>query len=545
MKKIKLALLTLWVSVATVLTPAHAEDEQVDVLLIGGGIMSATLGTYLQELEPNWSMAMIERLDGVAQESSNGWNNAGTGHSALMELNYTPEMPDGSINVDKAIKVNEAFQISRQFWAYQVNNGVMHDPESFIRSVNHMSFVWGDKNVNFLRKRYAELQKHSLFQSMDYSEDPAQIAEWAPLLIEGRDPNQLVAATHSVIGTDVNFGEITRQLVQNLTTKDNFDLQLSSEVRGLKQNADKSWTVTIADLANGEKERTVDAKFVFIGAGGASLPLLQASGIPEGDVYGGFPVGGQFLVTDNPEVVKQHVNKAYGQAEVGAPPMSVPHLDARRIDGKEVLLFGPFATFSTKFLKNGSLWDLLGATTTDNVVPMMQVGLDNFNLVQYLIEQVMLTDEDRFAELKKYYPTAKQEDWKLITAGQRVQIIKKDPEKGGRLQFGTEVVSSADSSLAALLGASPGASTAAPIMLNVLEEVFADKVAGEWNAKLKEIIPSYGTKLNGNVAATHQELTYTSQSLKLHLPQAPQTNAPAGDESVTMPKQDDIANIEL
>lgn len=545
MKKIKLALLTVWVSVATVLTPAHAEDEQVDVLLIGGGIMSATLGTYLQELEPNWSMAMIERLDGVAQESSNGWNNAGTGHSALMELNYTPEMPDGSINVDKAIKVNEAFQISRQFWAYQVNNGVMHDPESFIRSVNHMSFVWGDKNVNFLRKRYAELQKHSLFQSMDYSEDPAQIAEWAPLLIEGRDPNQLVAATHSVIGTDVNFGEITRQLVQNLTTKDNFDLQLSSEVRGLKQNADKSWTVTIADLANGEKERTVDAKFVFIGAGGASLPLLQASGIPEGDVYGGFPVGGQFLVTDNPEVVKQHVNKAYGQAEVGAPPMSVPHLDARRIDGKEVLLFGPFATFSTKFLKNGSLWDLLGATTTDNVVPMMQVGLDNFNLVQYLIEQVMLTDEDRFAELKKYYPTAKQEDWKLITAGQRVQIIKKDPEKGGRLQFGTEVVSSADSSLAALLGASPGASTAAPIMLNVLEEVFADKVAGDWNAKLKEIIPSYGTNLNGNVAATHQELTYTSQSLKLHLPQAPQTSAPAGDESVTMPEQDDIANIEL
>jgi len=545
MKKIKLALLTVWVSVATVLTPAHAEDEQVDVLLIGGGIMSATLGTYLQELEPNWSMAMIERLDGVAQESSNGWNNAGTGHSALMELNYTPEMPDGSINVDKAIKVNEAFQISRQFWAYQVNNGVMHDPESFIRSVNHMSFVWGDKNVNFLRKRYAELQKHSLFQSMDYSEDPAQIAEWAPLLIEGRDPNQLVAATHSVIGTDVNFGEITRQLVQNLTTKDNFDLQLSSEGRGLKQNADKSWTVTIADLANGEKERTVDAKFVFIGAGGASLPLLQASGIPEGDVYGGFPVGGQFLVTDNPEVVKQHVNKAYGQAEVGAPPMSVPHLDARRIDGKEVLLFGPFATFSTKFLKNGSLWDLLGATTTDNVVPMMQVGLDNFNLVQYLIEQVMLTDEDRFSELQKYYPTAKQEDWKLITAGQRVQIIKKDPEKGGRLQFGTEVVSSADSSLAALLGASPGASTAAPIMLNVLEEVFADKVAGEWNAKLKKIIPSYGTKLNGNVEATHQELTYTSQSLKLHLPQAPQTNAPAGDESVTMPKQDDIANIEL
>lgn len=545
MSKIKLALLTVVVSVANVLTPAQAKDEQVDVLLIGGGIMSATLGTYLQELEPNWSMTMVERLDGVAQESSNGWNNAGTGHSALMELNYTPEMPDGSINVDKAIKVNEAFQISRQFWAYQVNNDVMHDPESFIRTVNHMSFVWGDKNVNFLRKRYAELQKHTLFQSMDYSEDPAQIAEWAPLLIEGRDPNQPVAATHSVLGTDVNYGEITRQLVSNLTTKDNFELQLNSEVRALKQNADKSWTVTIADLANGEKEHTIDAKFVFIGAGGAALPLLQASGIPEGDAYGGFPVGGQFLITENPEVVAQHVNKAYGQAEVGAPPMSVPHLDARRIDGKEVLLFGPFATFSTKFLKNGSLWDLLGATTTDNVVPMMEVGLDNFNLVQYLIQQVMLTDDDRFAELQKYYPRAKKEDWRLWTAGQRVQIIKNDPEKGGRLQFGTEVVSSADSSLAALLGASPGASTAAPIMLNVMEKVFADKVAGEWNAKLKEIIPSYGTKLNGNVEATHQELTYTSEILKLHPPQKPKTEAPAGDESITMPEKEDVANIEL
>lgn len=545
MKKVKLTLLTALVSAAAVLNPAQADEQQVDVLLIGGGIMSATLGTYLQELEPGWSMTMVERLDGVAQESSNGWNNAGTGHSALMELNYTPEMPDGSINVEKAVKVNEAFQISRQFWSYQVNNNVMHDPESFIRTVNHMSFVWGNKNVNFLRKRYAELQKNTLFQSMDYSEDPKQIAEWAPLLMDGRDPNQLVAATHSVIGTDVNYGEITRQLVANLKTKANFDLQLQTEVRDLHQNADKSWTITVADLANDEEEHTINAKFVFIGAGGASLPLLQASGIPEGDAYGGFPVGGQFLITENPEVVKQHVNKAYGQAEVGAPPMSVPHLDARRIDGKEVLLFGPFATFSTKFLKNGSMWDLLGSTTTDNIIPMMNVGLDNFNLVQYLIQQVMLDDDDRFAELQKYYPKAKKADWKLWTAGQRVQIIKNDPEKGGRLQFGTEVVAAKDSTLAALLGASPGASTAAPIMLGVMEKVFGDKVAGEWNAKLKEIIPSYGTKLNGNVAATERELTYTSETLHLQLPQAPKTAAPAGDEAVTMPKKEDVANIEL
>ncbi|WP_136482325.1 MULTISPECIES: malate dehydrogenase (quinone) [unclassified Vibrio] len=543
----KLVMMLFAVASMTSFPSAYADDNDspVDVLLIGGGIMSATLGTYLQELEPEWNMTMVERLDNVAQESSNGWNNAGTGHSALMELNYTPQMQDGSVDVTKAVKVNEDFQISRQFWAYQVEQQVMHNPASFIRSVNHMSFVWGDTNVNFLRARYAELQKNTLFQSMDYSEDPAQIKAWAPLVMEGRDPNQKVAATRSVLGTDVNYGEITRQLVRSLQSQPNFDLQLQTEVRGLKQNTDGSWTVTVADLANGEQEKQIHAKFVFIGAGGASLPLLQASGIPEADNYGGFPVGGQFLITENQQVVQQHLAKVYGQAEVGAPPMSVPHLDARRIDGKEVILFGPFATFSTKFLKNGSLWDLMSSTTADNLMPMVHVGLDNFNLVTYLIGQVLQDDEDRFAELQKYYPNAKKEDWKLWTAGQRVQIIKKDQEKGGRLQFGTEVVASQDKTLAALLGASPGASTAAPIMLNVLKSVFSERVDGVWNDKLKQIIPSFGQHLNGNVEATLNELNYTSKVLGLHKPQQAQGDAPAPDADAAIPEKAPMADIEL
>lgn len=543
----KLVMMLFAVASMTSFPSAYADDNDspVDVLLIGGGIMSATLGTYLQELEPEWNMTMVERLDNVAQESSNGWNNAGTGHSALMELNYTPQMQDGSVDVTKAIKVNEDFQISRQFWAYQVEQQVMHNPASFIRSVNHMSFVWGDTNVNFLRARYAELQKNTLFQSMDYSEDPEQIKAWAPLVMEGRDPNQKVAATRSVLGTDVNYGEITRQLVSSLQSQPNFDLQLQTEVRGLKQNTDGSWTVTVADLANGKQEKQIHAKFVFIGAGGASLPLLQASGIPEADNYGGFPVGGQFLITENQEVVQKHLAKVYGQAEVGAPPMSVPHLDARRIDGKEVILFGPFATFSTKFLKNGSLWDLMSSTTADNLMPMVHVGLDNFNLVTYLIGQVLQDDEDRFAELQKYYPNAKKADWKLWTAGQRVQIIKKDQEKGGRLQFGTEVVASQDKTLAALLGASPGASTAAPIMLNVLKSVFSERVDGVWNDKLKQIIPSFGQHLNGDVEATLNELNYTSKVLGLHKPQQAQGDAPAPDADAVIPEKAPIADIEL
>ncbi|EPN1626073.1 malate dehydrogenase (quinone) [Cronobacter turicensis] len=499
---------------------AYAENttEKTDVLLIGGGIMSASLGTVLQEIQPDWKQLMVEKLDGVALESSNGWNNAGTGHSANMELNYTPEREDGSIDVTKALEINEAFMISRQFWSSQVKRGVLNDPHSFINSTPHMSFVWGDKNVEYLTKRYQALQQTTLFQGMQFSTDQQQIKKWAPLIIEGRDPKQKVAATWTPVGTDVNYGEITRQLVGSLKKTSNFKLETSSEVTDFKRNADNSWHVTITDVNSG-KEHAVDAKYVFIGAGGGALKLLQKTGIPEADNYAGFPVGGSFLVSENPEIARQHGEKVYGQASVGAPPMSVPHLDARFLDGKRVVLFGPFATFSTKFLKNGSFFDLLSTTTTSNFMPMTDVGLDNFDLVKYLIGQVMLSDEDRFEALKEYYPTARKEDWKLIQAGQRVQIIKKDPEKGGVLKLGTEIVTDQQKTLAALLGASPGGSTAAPISINVIKQLFPEQYKSEaWQSKLREIVPSYGQKLNGNVALTQQVWDETASTLQLTKP---------------------------
>lgn len=551
MKKVTAMLFSMAVGLNAVSMAAKAkatEEQETDVLLIGGGIMSATLGTYLQELEPDWSMTMVERLDGVAQESSNGWNNAGTGHSALMELNYTPKKADGSISTEKAVEINEAFQISRQFWAHQVNSGVMHDPHTFITTVPHMSFVWGDENVNFLRARYAALQQSTLFRGMRYSEDHAQIKEWAPLVMEGRDPKQKVAATRTEMGTDVNYGEITRQLIASLQKKPNFALELSTEVRGFQRNDDNTWTVTVADLKNGEAEHTIKAKFVFIGAGGAALKLLQETGIPEAKEYAGFPVGGQFLVAENPDVVNRHLAKVYGQASVGAPPMSVPHIDTRILDGKRVVLFGPFATFSTKFLKNGSLWDLLSSTTPSNFMPMVNVGMDNFDLVKYLISQVMLSDDDRFDALKEYYPQAKKADWRLWQAGQHVQIIKRDEDKGGVLRLGTEVVSDKEGTVAALLGASPGASTAAPIMLHLMEMVFKDKVnTPQWQAKLKTIIPSYGTKLNGNVEATQQELQYTSDVLGLRYdkPQTVDTPPKAQLKPQAQPARKEVADIAL
>ncbi|NVZ21705.1 malate dehydrogenase (quinone) [Pseudomonas costantinii] len=529
-KKLNTALLGLALSMG--ITSVHAEEaKKVDVLLIGGGIMSATLGVWLNELQPDWTMEMVERLDGVAEESSNGWNNAGTGHSALAELNYTPEDKNGNVEIPKAVEINEAFQISRQFWSWQVQQGVLKNPRSFINSTPHMSFVWGDDNIKFLKKRYEALQASPLFAGMQYSEDPAQIAKWVPLMMEGRDPKQKVAATWTPIGTDVNFGEITRQFVAHLQTTPNFDLKLSSEVQDITRNADGSWRVSYKNLKDGTKTET-DAKFVFIGAGGGALHLLQKSGIPEAKDYAAFPVGGSFLVTDNAAIAEQHLAKAYGKASVGAPPMSVPHLDTRVLDGKRVILFGPFATFSTKFLKEGSYLDLLTSTTTHNIWPMTRVGVREYPLVEYLAGQLMLSDDDRYNALKEYFPNAKKEDWRLWQAGQRVQIIKRDDELGGVLKLGTEVVSSADNSIAGLLGASPGASTAAPIMLTVLQKIFKDKVATpEWQAKLHQIVPSYGTKLNDSPEAVAKEWAYTAGVLQLTPPPAIPQLAPKATEA--------------
>lgn len=529
---------TLSLAALLVSSALHAETspEKTDVLLIGGGIMSASMGTMLEELQPGWKQIMVEKLDGVALESSNGWNNAGTGHSANMELNYTPERKDGSIDVTKALEINEAFMVSRQFWSSQVKEGVMHDPRSFINSTPHMSFVWGD-NVDFLTKRYAALQKTALFQGMKFSTDHKQIEQWAPLVMEGRDPQQKVAATWTPVGTDVNYGEITRQLIGSLKKNDNFRLETSSEVTDFKRNGDNSWHVTIKDAKNGN-ERAVDAKYVFIGAGGGALKLLQKTGIPEAENYAGFPVGGSFLVTENKAIADRHLAKVYGQASTGAPPMSVPHLDTRYLDGKRVVLFGPFATFSTKFLKNGSLFDLLSTTTTHNIVPMTDVGMDNFDLVKYLVGQVMLTEEDRFEALKEYYPDAKKEDWKLIQAGQRVQIIKKDADKGGVLKLGTEIVTDQQKTVAALLGASPGASTAAPIALSVMQKLFPEEFkSAEWQAKIHKMIPGYGQKLNDNVPMLQQVWNDTAATLQLTTPPVINMDGKVAEAPAAQPEQ--------
>ncbi len=473
---------------------AQNEYETVDAVLVGAGIMSATLGVLLKELDPSFKLEVVELMTSGAIESSNPWNNAGTGHAGLCELNYTPEGADGSIDINKSVLINTQFEESKQFWAYLIEKGTFKSPASFITSVPHLSFVRGHEGIAYLKKRFKALTAHHAFAAMEYSEDRTTLAEWMPLMMPGRDANEPIAATRVLAGTDVNFGTLTKQLLNYLGNKADARITCSQKVTGLKRN-EQGWRVSIKNQETGA-HREIQTRFVFLGAGGGALPLLQMSGIPEGKGFGGFPVSGQWLRCDNPEVVKQHQAKVYSQAAVGSPPMSVPHLDTRVVDGKKSLLFGPYAGFSTKFLRHGSFLDLPLSVRPNNIGPMLAVARDNFDLTRYLIKEVLQSEEQRLETLRGFYPEAKAEDWRLEMAGQRVQIIKKDAKHGGILQFGTELVAAQDGSIAALLGASPGASVTVSIMLDLIRRCFPEQSrSAQWTSKLNEIFPATGEVL--------------------------------------------------
>jgi malate dehydrogenase (quinone) len=495
--------------VSTDLAPA----TDPDVVLVGGGVMSATLASLLGVVAPDWSVTVFESGPAVAGESSGPWNNAGTGHAALCELNYTPAAADGSVDVTKAVTINEQFQVSRQFWSHLVRAGLTGSPKDFITPVPHVSFVTGEAGRAYMRTRHRAMSAQPVFEGLEYTDAAAVLAEWLPLVMAGRPADQVVAATRSAAGTDVDFGSLTR-LLFDAAEERGVHVHVNQRVTDLERREDGRWTVTVRDTVSGE-ERTVRTRFLFVGAGGGALPLLQKAAIPEIRGFGGFPVSGVFLRTRSPELVSAHQAKVYGQAAVGAPPMSVPHLDLRLIDGDHSLLFGPYAGFSPRFLKAGSIFDLALSVKPDNLGSMLGVARTELALTRYLIGELLQSRSARHTTLAAFVPLAEQQDWDVITAGQRVQVIKRDPATGrGVLQFGTELVVGGEGTIAGLLGASPGASTAVSAMLTVLERCFPDRIAA-WRPRLQEVIPSYGHRLNEDRALLAEVRADTMQALEL------------------------------
>ena len=488
-----------------------AHKDSVDVALIGAGVISTTLSVMLKQLQPDWSQVIIERLDTPGAESSDPWNNAGTGHSALCELNYTPEV-NGKIDISKAVGVNEKFQVSRQFWSYLVEQNVLGDPSEFINKVPHVSFAQGMDQVDYLKARYEALKDHPLFPNMQYSDSDEKFAEFLPLMARGRDFNNPVAISWFDEGTDINYGALTRQYLDAVTAQ-GVEVRYGNEVKNINRDGSK-WKITTKNLHTGDTS-VITANFVFVGAGGMALPLLQKTGIPEIKGYGGFPVSGQWLRCTNPELVEQHQAKVYGKASVGAPPMSVPHLDTRVIDGKKGLLFGPYAGWTPKFLKKGSYLDLFKSLRVGNLPSYLGVGVQEMGLTKYLIEEVLKDQAARVESLREYMPEARAEDWELVTAGQRVQVIKPiGAPKFGSLEFGTALINSNDGTIAGLMGASPGASIAPSAMLEVLERCFGNRIA-DWAPKLREMIPSYGTRLSKDANLFNEQWDRSQKALKL------------------------------
>ena len=472
-------------------------ENTYDAILVGAGIMSSTLAVLLNELEPDLRLLIVERLSSPGLESSSANNNAGTGHAANCELNYTPIQEGRGISTTKAFEINKSFEKSLEFWASLAEKEKLK-PKTFLKKLPHISLVFGDKDISLLKRRFYELSSHVAFSGMEFTMDHDELKDWIPLVMDGREKSQKIAATRITRGTDIDFGNLTRSYINEIESEESIEINFSTNVENLQKDNDGVWYLS---LKGTPKNRVVRSKFVFLGAGGGALSLLQKSGIQEGLSYAGFPVSGKWLICEEEKATKKHNAKVYGNAAVGAPPMSVPHLDTRWINGERSLLFGPFAGFSSNFLKYGSKLDLFRSIKTTNFLSMLQAGLDNVDLGKYLFNQLIQTKEDRIATLKKFLPMVSHEDWKLSIAGQRVQIIKQT-SKGGMLKMGTEVVTSSDGSLAALLGASPGASTAVTIMIEVLNRCWHEKMkSSQWKKRMLELFPSFESDINSNQEA--------------------------------------------
>lgn len=452
------------------------------VIVIGAGIMGTTFAVLAKELAPELDVTILERLEGPGAGNSWVFNNAGTGHEANCELNYTP-VDEEVISVEKALKIHAQFNVAKQFWAYLVNKGAIQDPKTFINQTKHCTIV-SESAIEELRLRFKEMSAHHFFEHMQYSEDFDEIERWLPYLMEGRPRHEKMAATVIETGTDVNFGALTEQMANYAVNELGVKIEYGTHVKRVHRSPAGSWLVETERMGNAVQYK---ADVLFVGAGGGAFPLLKKSHLPFRARFSGFPVGGRFLqAAITREQADQYRAKTYGKAKVGAPPMSVPHLDLRVANGQHYLLFGPFASFKPVLEKGRGFIDYLRSMRLHDLPGLLNVALEHFPLVKYLVSETFKGESSMLAELENFAPgISRKFDWKAVEAGQRVQIIK-----DGDLQMGTEIIVSSDKTYGTLLGASPGASVSPEVMLRCLEQLLPAVVAGdEARQKLKDIFP--------------------------------------------------------
>ena len=454
----------------------------MDVIIIGAGIMGTTFATLAKELAPELNITILERLESAGEGNSWVFNNAGTGHEANCELNYTP-VDEEVISVEKALKIHAQFNVAKQFWAHLIKKGAIKDPKTFINQTKHCTIV-SESSIDELRLRFKEMSAHHFFESMRFSEDFDEIKSWIPYLMEGRPRHEKMAATVIETGTDVNFGALTQQMAEHAAQDLGVKIEYGTHVKRVHKSPAGSWLVETE--RHGAPVR-YKADVLFVGAGGGAFPILKKSHLPFAKRFTGFPVGGRFLQAPiSAEQADHYRAKTYGKAKVGAPPMSVPHLDLRVADGQHYLLFGPFASFKPVLEKGRGFFDYLRAMRLHDIPGLLNVTLEHFPLVKYLVSETFKGEKSMFEELESFAPgLSKKFDWKPVHAGQRVQIIK-----DGDLQMGTEILVSKDKTYGTLLGASPGASVSPEVMLRCLEQLLPAIFTKEATRKAKkEIFP--------------------------------------------------------
>ena len=303
------------------------DNSYFDAVLVGAGIMSSTLALLISEVLPDIKFLIIEKLNAPGSESTGAFNNAGTGHAANCELNYTPLDEKGNLKIDKALSINRSFETSMSLWASLYEAGKI-DIKKFLKFIPHISFVSGQDNISFLKKRFQKMTENPEFIDMEFSTSFDEISSWAPLITKDRNPSTQIAATRIGRGTDINFEALTKEYLSLVSLNKNVEIRYKTELVDLKKIDKKQWELEISSEG---RKTSIRTGYVFLGAGGKTINYLQKSKIPEAKSYGGFPVSGKWLICEKKDLTEKHNSKVYGKADIGSPPMSVPHLDT--LDG--------------------------------------------------------------------------------------------------------------------------------------------------------------------------------------------------------------------